>query len=338
MQHVAEGVAHVAGVLQAPFGSVLRFEGDQSGIVLGLHESIARVALLRGAEGVRVGQRARFQARDLEVPTGPALIGRVVNVLGEPIDDCGPLDGSWRRAALHGPVPSVAQRRRVSEPVFTGIKAIDIFQPMARGLRYAMFGPKGSGKSGLAMDVVGSQQYSHTESEYGVFCVYVAIDQSAREIGRIVSHLESIGAMNYTTVVAAESGESDTFKVRAFACVRVCAHVAQTGVWRRPSYRGAQFLAPFTGCAMGNYFRDRGLHSLVVYDNLSHHALAHERLAKCALLPIAFRRRGRLAHWRLADKWGPRSTRCSTCTRASWTTPRPFLPTMAAAPRRPCVW
>jgi len=239
-----DGIARLHGLENAMAGELLEFPHGVKGMVLNLEEDNVGVALLGKAELIRDGDIARRTGRIVEVPVGKALLGRVVNSLGEPIDGKGPLNATeMRRVELKA--PGIVARQSVHEPLMTGLKAIDSMVPIGRGQRELIIGDRQTGKTAVAVDTIINQK--HTD----VHCIYVAIGQKQSTVAQVVAKLEQHGAMEYTTVVASGAAEMAPL----------------------------QFLAPYTGCTMGEYFRDNGMHALIIYDDLSKQAVAYRQMS-----------------------------------------------------------
>ncbi len=239
-----DGIARVYGLTQAMAGELLEFSGGVQGMALNLEEDNVGVALFGDPQLVREGDTVRRTGRIVDVPVGEALLGRVVNVLGEPLDGLGPIEAQARRQ-VDVKAPGIMPRRSVKEALQTGIKAIDAMVPIGRGQRELIIGDRQTGKTAVAIDTIINQKGQ------GVYCIYVAIGQKQSTVAQVVEKLRQHGAMEYTTVVAACASE-----------------VAPL-----------QFLAPFAGCAMGEYFRDSGRHALIVYDDLSKQAVAYRQMS-----------------------------------------------------------
>ncbi|MCB9731312.1 MAG: F0F1 ATP synthase subunit alpha [Deltaproteobacteria bacterium] len=239
-----DGIARLHGLENAMAGELLEFPHGVKGMVLNLEEDNVGVALLGKAELIRDGDVARRTGRIVEVPVGKALLGRVVNALGEPIDGKGPISSEHsRRVELKA--PGIVTRKSVHEPLMTGLKAIDSMVPIGRGQRELIIGDRQTGKTAVAVDTILNQKSTD------VHCIYVAIGQKQSTIAQVVAKLEQHGAMEYTTVVAATASELAPL----------------------------QFLAPYTGCTMGEYFRDNGMHALIIYDDLSKQAVAYRQMS-----------------------------------------------------------
>jgi F-type H+-transporting ATPase subunit alpha len=241
---VGDGIASVYGLRDAMVGELLEFPGGVRGMVLNLEEETLGCVLFGSEAAIREGDTVRRTGEVASVPVGEALIGRVVNALGQPIDGKGPIQAAERRP-VESPAPGVIQRRNVHEPLQTGIKAIDSMIPIGRGQRELIIGDRSTGKTAVAIDTIINQKGEN------VICIYVAIGQKASSVARIVRTLEEHGAMDYTIVVAATASEPAPL----------------------------QYLAPYAGCAMGEYFMYKGGHALCIYDDLSKHAVAYRAMS-----------------------------------------------------------
>ncbi|MCH8311787.1 MAG: F0F1 ATP synthase subunit alpha [Nitrospinae bacterium] len=241
---VGDGIARVYGLENAMSGELLEFPGGLTGMVLNLEEDNVGAILLGFDNNIKEGDEVKRTGRIMEVPIGPELVGRVVNALGEPIDGRGPI-----KTEKFGPIeriaPGVIDRKSVHEPLQTGIKAIDGMIPIGRGQRELIIGDRQTGKTAVAIDTIINQKGQN------VFCIYVAVGQKRSTVARVVKTLEEHGAMKFTIVVSASASEPAPM----------------------------QFIAPFAGCAMGEYFRDNGQHCLIVYDDLSKQAAAYRQLS-----------------------------------------------------------
>jgi len=239
-----DGIARIYGLENAMAGELLEFPGGVRGMVLNLEESQVGAVLLGEFAGIKQGDPVKRTGRITEVPVGPALLGRVVNGIGEPIDGKGPID-TEHRSRVELVAPGIVFRKSVHEPLQTGLKAIDSLVPIGRGQRELIIGDRQTGKTAVAIDTIINQKGQN------MHCVYVAIGQKRSTVVHVVKSLEDAGAMAYTTVVAATASEPAAL----------------------------QFIAPYTGCAMGEYFRDNGKHALVVYDDLSKQAVAYRQMS-----------------------------------------------------------
>jgi F-type H+-transporting ATPase subunit alpha len=245
---VGDGIARVWGLDDAMAGELLEFPGGVAGLVLNLEEDNIGVALFGSDEGITEGDPVKRTGRILSVPAGEALMGRVVDALGNPVDGKGPIVTDTYNP-VEGRAPNVVERQPVKEPLQTGLKAIDSMIPIGRGQRELIIGDRGTGKTAIAIDTIINQRGRSGKEK--VYCIYVAIGQKESTVARVIDVLEREGAMEYTTVVVANASD------------------------RAPML----FLAPYAGCAMGEHFRDRGDHALCVYDDLSKHAVSYRQLA-----------------------------------------------------------
>jgi F-type H+-transporting ATPase subunit alpha len=241
---VGDGIARIHGLDRVMFNELLEFPRDLFGLALNLEEESVGAVLLGESHLVKEGDLVRRTHRIMQVPAGPALIGRVVNPLGQPLDGKGPV-----RTDVHMFVeclaPGVVDRLPVREPLQTGIKAIDAMIPIGRGQRELIIGDRQTGKTAIAIDTILNQKGA------GVTCIYVAIGQKNSTIAYTIKVLEDHGAMDYTIVVASSASDPSPL----------------------------QYLAPYSGCAMGEFFRDKGQHALLVYDDLSKHAAAYREIS-----------------------------------------------------------
>lgn len=252
---VGDGVARVYGLTNVMVSELVEFPNDVVGMVLNLEEDSVGVVLFGDDSLVKEGDQAKRTGRIASVPVGEALIGRVVNPLGMPLDGKGPINTTTylpiERKAL-----GVIDRQPVTEPLQTGIKAIDALIPIGRGQRELIIGDRQTGKTVVAVDTIINQKYTHTAeaAERGikpVFCFYVAIGQKGSTVANVLATLEKYGAMEYTTIITASASEPAPL----------------------------QFIAPYSGCSMGEYFRDSGRHALVIYDDLSKQAAAYRQVS-----------------------------------------------------------
>ena len=241
---VGDGIARLWGLEDAMAGELLRFPDDVMGLVLNLEEDNVGAVLLGSDENIKEGDRVERTGRIGSVPVGPAMIGRVVNALGQPVDGKGPI-GTDRFRNLEWIAPSVIERQPVKEPLQTGIKAIDSMIPIGRGQRELVIGDRQTGKTAIILDTILNQKGA------GVICVYVAIGQKESTVAGVVATLEKHGAMEYTTVVTASASEPAPL----------------------------QYLAPYAGVAMGEDYLYNGKHALCIYDDLSKHAQAYRQLS-----------------------------------------------------------
>jgi F-type H+-transporting ATPase subunit alpha len=241
---VGDGIARVHGLEKAMAGELLEFPGDVRGMVLNLEEDNVGIALLGEDQLIKEGDVVRRTGRIVEVPVGDAMIGRVVNSLGQPIDGRGPIDTKeFRRIEIKA--PGIVKRQPVKEPLQTGLKAIDSMIPIGRGQRELIIGDRQTGKTAVALDTIINQKGT------GVICVYVAIGQKQSTVAQVVEKLRQYGAMEYTIIISATASESAPIN----------------------------FIAPYSGCTMGEYYRESGRHALCIYDDLSKHAVAYRQLS-----------------------------------------------------------
>jgi F-type H+-transporting ATPase subunit alpha len=240
----ADGIAKVYGLKNVMAGEIVEFETGAKGIASNLEEAAVGVVVLGSSEGLREGTSCKRLGTLLEVPVGPNVSGRVVNALGEPIDGKGAIESTESRF-VEEKAPGIMARKSVHEPLETGIKAIDALVPIGRGQRELIIGDRQTGKTTVAIDAIINQKGQDVK------CIYVAIGQKASSIANVVGQLEAAGAMEYTTIVNAGASESAAL----------------------------QFLAPYSGVTMGEYFRDNGQHCLIIYDDLSKHAVAYREMS-----------------------------------------------------------
>lgn len=241
---VGDNIARVYGLEGAMSGELLEFPGNLFGVALNLEEDSVGVVLLGEDVGIREGDPVKRTGRIAEVPVGEALVGRVVDPVGQPLDGKGPIQASETRL-IEVRAPGVVDRQSVCEPLQTGLKAIDTMIPIGRGQRELIIGDRQTGKTAIAVDTIINQK------GLDVYCFYVAIGQKRSTVARVVKTLEDHGAMAYTTVVSATASDAASL----------------------------QYFAPYAGVTMGEYFRDRGKHALIVYDDLSKHATAYRQLS-----------------------------------------------------------
>jgi len=241
---IGDGIARIYGLDQVMAGELVEFPGGISGMVLNLEEDNVGIAVMGETHHVREGDLVRRTGRIIEVPVGEAMVGRVVDALGNPIDGKGPIDSNEsRRVELKA--PGIVARQSVREPLMTGIKAIDAMTPIGRGQRELIIGDRQTGKTAIAVDAIINQK------DTDVFCVYVAIGQKQSTVAQVVDKLNQHGAMAYTIVVAASASEPAPL----------------------------QFIAPYTGVTIGEWFRDNAKHALIIYDDLSKQAVAYRQLS-----------------------------------------------------------
>jgi len=249
---IGDGIARIYGLENAMAGELLEFPHNITGMVLNLEEDNIGAVIFGEDYKIKEGDLAKRTGKIARVPVGEALIGRVVDGLGEPIDGKGPVETTEYRN-VEQTAPGVVVRQPVKEPIQTGIKAIDAMIPIGKGQRELIIGDRGTGKTVVAIDTIINQKGND------VFCIYVAIGQKRSSVARTVDLLSSYGAMEYTTVVAATASDPAPL----------------------------QYLAPFSGTAMGEYFRDTGRHALIVYDDLSKHAVAYRQISLLLRRPPA---------------------------------------------------
>lgn len=241
---VGDGIARVSGLTNCMSGELLEFEDGTFGMAQNLEETNVSVVLFGSDQGISEGQTVKRTGKVVSVPVGEAMIGRVVNAIGQPIDGAGPIETSEYRP-VESPAPGICDRQPVKEPLQTGIKAIDSMIPIGRGQRELIIGDRQTGKTAIAIDTIINQKGQ------GVKCIYVAIGQKASTVANIVKTFEEYGAMDYTTVVASTASELAPL----------------------------QYIAPYSGCAMGEEWMENGEDVLIVYDDLSKHATAYRTLS-----------------------------------------------------------
>ena len=241
---LADGIVRIHGLEDAVLGEMLEFPGDVFGLALNLERDSVGAVVLGDYSSLTEGDWVKTTGRILEVPVGPALLGRVVDSLGRPIDGKGDINAE-ATSPIEKVAPGVIARQSVDQPVQTGLKSIDAMVPIGRGQRELIIGDRQTGKTAVAIDAIINQKGT------GVKCIYVAIGQKNSSIANVVAKLEEHGAMDHTIVVAAAAAESPAL----------------------------QFIAPYAGCAMGEYFRDRGEDALIVYDDLSKQAVAYRQIS-----------------------------------------------------------
>ena len=241
---VTDGICRIHGLSDAMQGEMLEFPGNVFGLAMNLERDSVGAVVLGEYEGISEGDTVKCTGRILEVPVGPELIGRVVNSLGQPIDGKGPINAK-QSEPIEKVAPGVIWRKSVSQPVQTGLKSVDAMVPVGRGQRELIIGDRQTGKTAVAVDAIINQKGEN------MVCIYVAIGQKASTIANVVRKLEEHGAMEYTIVVAATASESAAM----------------------------QYIAPYSGCTMGEYFRDRGQDALIVYDDLTKQAWAYRQVS-----------------------------------------------------------
>ena len=241
---VTDGICRIHGLSDVMQGEMLEFPDNTFGLALNLERDSVGSVVLGDYEHIREGDTVKATGRILEVPVGPELIGRVVNSLGQPIDGKGPINAKMTDV-IEKVAPGVIERQSVSQPVQTGLKAIDSMVPIGRGQRELIIGDRQTGKTAVAVDTIINQKGKD------LICVYVAIGQKASNIANVLRKLEEFGAMDYTIIVAATASESAAM----------------------------QYIAPYSGCTMGEYFRDRGQDALIIYDDLTKQAWAYRQVS-----------------------------------------------------------
>ena len=241
---IGDGIARAAGLDRCMAGELVEFSNGAYGMAQNLEENAVSIVMLGSDDGIREGDVVKRTGKVVSVPVGEALIGRVVDALGQPIDAKGPITASGY-AAIESPAPGIIQRKSVSVPLQTGIKAIDSMIPIGRGQRELIIGDRQTGKTTIASDTIINQKGK------GVLCIYVAIGQKRSTVANLVQSLTEAGAMSYTIVVSATASELSPL----------------------------QYIAPYSGCAMGEYFMHQGKHVLIIYDDLSKHAVAYRALS-----------------------------------------------------------
>ena len=249
---VGDGIARVYGLDNVQAGEMVEFPGKIKGMALNLEDDNVGVVIFGSDKSIKEGDIVKRTKSIVEVPTGKSLLGRVVDGLGNPIDGKGPLkDVEMRRAELKA--PGIVPRKSVHEPMQTGIKAIDSLIPIGRGQRELIIGDRQTGKTAVIVDTILNQKANNTSDDESkkLYCIYVSIGQKRSTVAQIVKTLEENGAMDYSIVVAATASDPAPL----------------------------QFLAPYTGCAMGEYFRDNGMHAVIFYDDLSKQAVAYRQMS-----------------------------------------------------------
>ena len=241
---VGDGIARANGLEKVMANELVEFANGEYGMAMNLEENSVSIVMLGSDKGVREGDIVKRTGKVVSVPVGEALLGRVVNALGQPVDGKGPIDATETRP-IESPAPGIIERQPVNVPLQTGIKAIDSMIPIGRGQRELIIGDRQTGKTTLATDTIINQKGKD------VICIYVAIGQKNSTVATLVEDLAKAGAMDYTIVVTATASELSPL----------------------------QYIAPYSGCAMGEYFMNKGKDVLVVYDDLSKHAVAYRALS-----------------------------------------------------------
>ena len=241
---VGDGIARVYGLRNCMSSELLEFDEGSFGMAQNLEDQTVSVAILSDRSDIKEGTKVRRTGKVVSVPVGEGMLGRVVNALGEPIDGKGPIESAGTRP-IEAPAPGIIERQSVNVPLQTGIKAIDSMIPIGRGQRELIIGDRQTGKTEIALDTIINQKGT------GVLCIYVAIGQKSTSVVQLAQELRRCGAMEYTTIVSASASESAPL----------------------------QYIAPYSGCAMAEYFREQGRDVLIVYDDLSKHAVAYRALS-----------------------------------------------------------
>lgn len=250
---VSDGVATVYGLENIQAGEMVEFPGGMKGMALNLNEDSVGIVIFGNDRDVAEGDTVKRTKAIVDVPVGPELLGRVVDALGNPIDGKGPIK-TKKRSRVEVKAPGIIARKSVHEPVQTGIKSIDALIPIGRGQRELIIGDRQTGKTAIAIDTFLNQvevNNAAKDDKDKLFCIYVAVGQKRSTVAQVVKKLEEMGALQYSIVIAATASEAAPL----------------------------QFLAPYTGCAMGEYFRDNGMHAVIVYDDLSKQAVAYRQMS-----------------------------------------------------------
>ena len=250
---VGDGIARIYGLDNVQAGEMVEFSDSSKGMALNLESDNVGVVIFGDDRAIKEGDTVKRTGAIVDVPVGKELLGRVVDALGNPIDGKSSLDKSLKRNRVEVKAPGIIPRKSVSEPMQTGLKAIDSLIPVGRGQRELIIGDRQTGKTAVAIDTIINQKkinQSDDESKK-LYCIYVAVGQKRSTVAQIVKTLEDAGAMEYTTIVSATASDSAPL----------------------------QFLAPYTGCTMGEYFRDNGMHALIIYDDLSKQAVAYRQMS-----------------------------------------------------------
>ncbi len=250
---VGDGIARIYGLDNVQAGEMVEFSDGSKGMALNLEKDNVGVVIFGDDKAIKEGDTVKRTGSIVDVPVGKELLGRVVDGLGNPIDGKGVLDKGLKRNRVEVKAPGIIPRRSVSEPVQTGLKAIDILIPIGRGQRELIIGDRQTGKTAVAVDTIINQKEINQsgDEKQKLYCIYVAIGQKRSTVAQIVKTLEDAGSMEYTTIVAATASDPAPL----------------------------QFLAPYTGCTIGEYFRDNGMHALIIYDDLSKQAVAYRQMS-----------------------------------------------------------
>ncbi|MDE2339719.1 MAG: F0F1 ATP synthase subunit alpha, partial [Alphaproteobacteria bacterium] len=249
---VGDGIARVHGLDNCQAGEMLAFANGIQGMALNLESDNVGVVIFGADAGIKEGDVVKRTGTIVDVPVGKGLLGRVVDGLGNPIDGKGPIKAD-KRSRVEVKAPGIIPRKSVNEPVQTGLKALDALVPVGRGQRELIIGDRQTGKTAVAIDTFINQKEANKGKDESkkLYCIYVAVGQKRSTVAQIVRQLEESGAMEYTIVVAATASDPAPM----------------------------QFLAPYTGCAMGEFFRDNGMHAVIVYDDLSKQAVAYRQMS-----------------------------------------------------------
>ncbi len=250
---VGDGIARIYGLDNVQAGEMVEFSDGSKGMALNLEADNVGVVIFGDDRAIKEGDTVKRTGAIVDVPVGKELLGRVVDALGNPIDGKGSLDKSLKRNRVEVKAPGIIPRKSVSEPMQTGLKAIDSLIPVGRGQRELIIGDRQTGKTAVAIDTIINQKKINESNDETkkLYCIYVAVGQKRSTVAQIVKTLEDAGAMEYTTIVSATASDSAPL----------------------------QFLAPYTGCTMGEFFRDNGMHALIIYDDLSKQAVAYRQMS-----------------------------------------------------------
>ena len=250
---VGDGIARIYGLDNVQAGEMVEFSDGSKGMALNLESENVGVVIFGDDRNIKEGDVVKRTGSIVDTPVGKELLGRVVDALGNPIDGKGSLDKSLKRNRVEVKAPGIIPRKSVSEPMQTGLKAIDSLIPVGRGQRELIIGDRQTGKTAVAIDTIINQKKINESDDESkkLYCIYVAVGQKRSTVAQIVKTLEDAGAMEYTTIVSATASDSAPL----------------------------QFLAPYTGCTMGEYFRDNGMHALIIYDDLSKQAVAYRQMS-----------------------------------------------------------
>ena len=250
---VGDGIARIYGLDNVQAGEMVEFSDGSKGMALNLESDNVGVVIFGDDRAIKEGDTVKRTGAIVDVPVGKELLGRVVDALGNPIDGKGSLDKSLKRNRVEVKAPGITPRKSVNEPMQTGLKAIDSLIPVGRGQRELIIGDRQTGKTAVAIDTIINQKKINESDDESkkLYCIYVAVGQKRSTVAQIVKTLEDAGAMEYTTIVSATASDSAPL----------------------------QFLAPYTGCTMGEYFRDNGMHALIIYDDLSKQAVAYRQMS-----------------------------------------------------------